>query len=103
MKMQTPATSADIVPDPADIVIAQAEARQRRRRRWLIVRGVASLIVSYPLNLGTIVFLDEKGLLPTALYPILQTVYFPILYAIKNVPMVEHLFKCYLWSLGIDL
>ena len=103
MKMQTPTTTLKAAPDPADIALAQVEARQRRRHRRLIVVGVATLIVSYPLSLGTVVFLDQKGLLPSVLYPILQTVYFPIIYAVMNVPLVEHIFKCYLWSLGIDL
>ena len=101
MEMQTPATSTDAAPDPADIVLAQAEARQRRR--WLIAGGVASLLVSYPLSIGTVIFLAQKGLLPSVLFPILQVIDFPILYLVKNVPMVEHIFKCYLWSLGIDL
>ncbi len=100
MKMQTPDTSADTAPDPADIVIAQAEARQRRRWRWLIVGGAASMIVSYPLSFGTLVFLDHKGLLPVALYPILRTIYFPIVFTIDNVPFVKHSYE---WYLGIDL
>ncbi len=100
MKMQTPATLADTAPDPADLAIAQAEARQRRRRRRLIVGGVASLIVSYPLSFGSLLFLDSEGHVPTALYAILRIIYFPLVFAIEYVPYVK---ECYEWYLGIDL
>ena len=103
MKMQTPATPADTVPDPADLAIAQAEAWQCRRRRWWIVGGVIWLIASNPLSVGPLTFLDQKGLIPSVLYPITQAAYFPILYLVTNVPVVEHIYKSYLWSLGIDL
>ena len=103
MEMQTPAMPAVVVPDPADIAIAQTEARQRRRRRGLIAGGVLSLLVGYPLSIGIVLFLDQKGLLPSELVPIVRFIYFPIVYLVNNVPTVGHIFKCYLWSLGIDL
>ena len=103
MEMQTPATSADTAPDPADIVIARAEAKQRRRWRWLIAGGIASLLVGYPLSFGTAILLDQKGMLPVALYPILQVIYSPFIYALANVPMAEYLLRSYLWFFGIDL
>lgn len=101
--MKTPDTPPDVAPDPADIALAEAESRQCRRRRWLIVGGVTWLIVSYPLSFGPIVFLDQKGLVPSTLYPILQTAYFPIVYLVTNVPIAEQFTKSYFRSLGIDL
>lgn len=104
MEMQTPVTSEGTVPDPADIAIAQAEGRQRRRRHWLIVGGIASLLVSYPLSRGPVLVLDQQDLLPDALSPILKVIYYPIVFALNNkVPPVERFYEWYLGSLGIDI
>ncbi len=102
MKMQTPATSADAAPDPADIVIAQAEARLRRCQRWLIRGGIVALIACYPLSFRTILLLDRRGMLPNSCGPYFEAFYFPLFCIIESVPMVDYIFRCYLWSLGID-
>lgn len=100
MKMQTPDTPADTIPDPADIAIAQAETRQRRRWRWLIFGGIVSFLIGYPLSFGPLLVLERQGLLPDALGPILRIAYFPIVFAMRRVPLV---YSFYEWYLGIEL
>ncbi len=102
MEMQT---SAAAIVDLADVVIAHAEARQRRRRRWLIVGGIVCLLVSYPLSFGTVVLLVKKGMFPFALYPIAEVIYSPLIYVIdiEKMPMAEYLLRSYLWLFGTDL
>ena len=81
MEMQTPATSADTAPDPADIAIAQAEARQRHRRCWLVIVGVVSLLVGYPLSIGPLVSLQERGHIPQVLIPVVTLYEAPLFWA----------------------
>ena len=100
MEMQTPATSADTTPDPADIAIAQAEARQRRRWRLLIGGGIVSVLVSYPLSLGLVHILHRQGLIPNGTHRILGVIYYPISFTIDNVPLVKHFYE---WYLGIEI
>ena len=96
MEMQTPATSANTTPDPADIAIAQAEARQRRRRRWLIVVGVAALILSYPLSVGPLDALERKGWLPPAVCSLLPAYYSPLRWLYERNEMVKMFYDFYL-------
>jgi len=99
MGMQTPAVTTV---DPADVLIAQAEVRQRCRRRWLIVGGVVGLLASYPLSLGPLVFLDQNGLIPDSLILILGVIYFPFEHPLNSVPVIEYFFKSYFSLLGIE-
>ena len=96
MKMQTPATPADTAPDPADIAIARAEARQRHRRRWLVVGGIASLLIGYPLSLGPLVFLGNSNLLPNVLSPILRVWKAPLDWADDQSDIVRDFYDWYL-------
>ena len=102
MKMQTPATPTDAVPDPADIVIAQAEARQCRRHRWLIAGGIISLLIGYPLSPGPYEMLKRFGLVPRVVDPFIYfVVYGPIHWAISTFPFVGDFYRWYFSLLGI--
>ena len=94
--MQTPATSADTVPDPADIVIAQAETRQRRRRRWLWIIGVAGLLVGYPLSAGPMVYLLDRGAVPASVVPVVHVYFAPLEWALEHSKWVEAFYDWYL-------
>ena len=92
MEMQTPATSTD----PADIAITKAEARKRRRRHWLIVGSVVSLLISYPLSLGPLVFLGNHNLLPEIVSPILRVWKAPLDWADDKSDFVRDFYDWYL-------
>ena len=95
MKMQTPATSADAVPDPADIAIAQAETRQRRRRRWLLIIGGGGLLASYPLSVGPLTFLHSRGLIHQKVLPAVEAFYLPLNWAHSRSEWVKAFYDCY--------
>ncbi|MEK6258826.1 MAG: hypothetical protein AABP62_09410 [Planctomycetota bacterium] len=101
--MQTPATSADAAPDPADIVIAQAETRQRRRWRWLIVGGVASSILSYVLSAGPALMLERQGKIPGAVRPLVLAAYLPLAWSYENIGWVRYSYDLYFWLLGMGV
>jgi len=87
--MQTPATPTDATPDPAGIAIAQSEARLGRRRRWLIVCGVASLLMSYLLGPKPITIMEKNSLLSAEFVPILRGIYAPVLFVINTVSSTQ--------------
>ena len=101
MEMQTPAMPAVAAPDPADIVIAQAEVKQRRRRRWLIVGGVSSLLVSYIMSPVLIQMLYSSGLLPNSAEPIMEIFCLPLTLAYRNSEWMKAFYDWYFNLFGM--
>ena len=98
--MQTAAMPVENTSGPAEIAISQAEARQRYRQRWLIAGGIVSMIVSYPLSFGSLLYFDDMGFVPDSLYGMLRIVYAPMIILIRSVPSVAEIYEC---LLGIDI
>lgn len=95
MEMQTPAMPADTVPDPADLAIAQAEARQGRRRRWLWIIGGVGLLASYPLSVGPLTFLHSCGLIHQEVLPAVEAFYLPLNWAHSRSEWVKAFYDWY--------
>ncbi len=103
MKMQTPDTPADTVPDPADIAIAQAEARRRHHWHCLIAGGIASSMMSYVLSAGPATLLDKQGFIPGSVRPLLLLAYLPLAWAYQNFEWVRYFYDVYFRLLGIGV
>ena len=99
MEMQTPETPAT---DPADIVIAQAEARHRRRLRLLVGLAAVSLSVGYPLSAGPLVVIHQSEFCPKALQPPIEFLLTPLEWANMNSEWVYSFYKWYLPYFGVE-
>ncbi len=96
MEMQTPAMPADVTPNPADFAIAHAEARQRRRRRWLVASAAVVTLVGYPLSVGPLTVVYDSGFCPPFLHRLLEAYFVPLEWAYMNSEWVAVFYNWYL-------
>ena len=68
----------------------------RRQRRWLIVGGVVSLLIGYPLSSGPARMLLQSGLIPAAVHPLVHVVYLPLTWAYRNSEWIKAFLDWYL-------
>ena len=88
--------------DPADVAIARADSRRRRRRVWLVLAGFVFLVVGYILSPGVFVMMEARGMLPPEAEPIVRVLFAPLEFFYNRFPVVEMFYDSYFEVMGVD-
>jgi hypothetical protein len=73
----------------------RTESRKRGGWLWWILMAIA-LVIAYPLSLGPVAWLDDRGYLSEPMLQVLTTFYYPIAVIQVTVPAADAMLDWYL-------
>jgi hypothetical protein len=78
------------------------EQPKRSRTIGILATLFVALLVAYPLSLGPIVWLDERGYFSESAHPVLEAIYLPLFAVGKYVPAIGYIIEEYIsfWEIA---